>query len=426
MEFAILIGHILEFFIAFLFFNTAFQSKRKTISVITVGLSLYAVVLLLYFLLDSTIVNIVSATIFNFLFGALFYQCKRKDSFFCSLFLTAALTASEFIVMTLMSFRHDGDINTYKSSVPTFLLMILFSRTLYLIITLFIGNWLSKSKTKKLPLFLFLFPIASTAVLYTLWLISSEISLPQHINYLIIVSSFSVVLSVLLTYAFYGKTAKELNDLYEIQNENNRIATDAAYYAILNRQNEQLKTILHDEKNHLSTIKSLANKPDVSQYIDEIYGQITENSLFGNTNNKILDLTINKYQYICEDNHIHFYVSIKTANLSHIEASDLTTLLGNLLDNSVDAAKKSKNKKIDLSLNRVNGFEVLTCTNSCDSKPNVIGNDLKTTKSDIGFHGLGVSSIKRIVKKYHGNFEWHYDEIEKEFTVYMAFKAKEK
>lgn len=76
---------------------------------------------------------------------------------------------------------------------------------------------------------------------------------------------------------------------------------------------------------------------------------------------------------------------------------------------------------MEVSLNNVNGFDVLTCTNSSDSKPLTIGNDLKTTKTDIGFHGLGINSIKRVVKKYHGNFEWSYDEIEKEFTVYVAF-----
>ncbi len=143
--------------------------------------------------------------------------------------------------------------------------------------------------------------------------------------------------------------------------------------------------------------------------------------MFGNTKNKILDLTINKYQYICEDKNINFNVSIKTANLSHIETSDLTTLLGNLLDNAVDAAKRSKNRKIDFSLNKVNEFEVLTCVNSCDESPNAIGNYLQTTKQDSGFHGLGINSIKRIVKKYHGNFEWSYNENDKEFTVYIAF-----
>ena len=421
MEFVALTGHILEFFVDFLFFETIFQPKRRKVFAITIGLSMYVVVFLLYLIFDSTVINIVSATVFNFLFGVLFYKCKIKSSIFCSLFLNAALTASDFIVMTLISYGSNGDINSYESSVHAFLITALFSRTIYLIIILSVGILLPKDNIGKFPLFLFLFPIASTVVLYTLWIVSSEATLSNNTNYLIIASSFSVVVSILLTYIFYGKTTRELNDLYKIQSENDRAETDAAYYAILDRQNEQLKTILHDEKNHLSTIKSLANKPEVSQYIDEIYGQITENSLFGNTNNKILDLIINKYQYICRNAQVDFYVAIKTANLSHIEAPDLTTLFGNLLDNAVDAAKISKNRKIDLSLNKVNGFEVLTCTNSCDSKPTAIGNDLKTTKTDIGFHGLGMNSIKRVVKKYHGNFEWSYDEIEKEFTVYVAF-----
>lgn len=143
--------------------------------------------------------------------------------------------------------------------------------------------------------------------------------------------------------------------------------------------------------------------------------------MFGNTKNKILDLTINKYQYICEAQNIEFYVSIKTANLSHIEASDLTTLLGNLLDNAVDAAMASRSKKIDLSLNHVNGFEILTCTNSCDIAPETLDDCLITTKQGSGFHGLGVNSMKKIVKKYRGTFEWSYNAQNNEFSVFIAF-----
>ena len=209
--------------------------------------------------------------------------------------------------------------------------------------------------------------------------------------------------------------------MYNSQKEHIREVTDAAYYEIIDKQNVQLKTLLHNEKNHLSTIKSLANNPTVSEYIDKIYGEIVENSLVGNTKNKMLDLTINKYQYICSNENINFNVSITTANLSYIESQDLITLLGNLLDNAVDAAKTSKKRTINLSLNNVNGFDVLTCTNSCDHAPQTISNDLITTKKDSRLHGLGVRSIKRITKKYHGNFEWTYDEFKREFNAYIAF-----
>lgn len=421
MNFALLVGHIIEFSVMFLFFDTVFEKKKKSKYIFLFGLLMYAVVFILYLLFDSTIINIIAGTAYNFVFCILFYKCKFRDALFSSVFLTAALTASEFIVMSLISYSGNGDINLFKSSFGTLLLAALFSRTVYLIITLSVGHLLQNNKNKKIPLFLFLFPVASTAVLYTLYVVSTNIELPSYINYLIIGSGFAIVISILLTYVFYAKTSKELNELYKARSEQNKIESDAAYYAILDKQNEQLKTVLHDEKNHLFAIKSLANKPEVSAYIDEIYGNIAENSLFGNTKNKILDLTINKYQYICENKGISFNVSIKTANLSHIETSDLTTLLGNLLDNAVDAAKKSKNRKIDFSLNNINGFEVLTCVNSCDESPDAVGDYLITTKRDSGFHGLGINSIKRIVKKYHGNFEWSYDETGKEFTVYIAF-----
>ena len=420
MNIAYFFSHMIEFSIVYLFYNTVFQPKKKLSIIFLSGLAIYSSVFFLYLSFSSTIVNIIAGTVFNFVFGILFYECKIKWATFSSLFLTVALTASEFIVMAV-SYIVSGNINTFNSSLETFFLMALFSRTIYLIIVLSVGHLLQNNKAKKIPLFLFLFPVASTVVLYTLYLVSMSTTLSDWMDYLIMGSAFSVVTSILLTYVFYGKTTKELNALYKAQSEQNKIESDAAYYAILDKQNEQLKTVLHDEKNHLFAIKSLANNPEVSAYIDEIYGHIAGNSVFGNTKNKILDLTINKYQYICEDKNINFNVSIKTANLSHIETSDLTTLLGNLLDNAVDAAKRSKNRKIDFSLNKVNEFEVLTCVNSCDESPNAIGNYLQTTKQDSGFHGLGINSIKRIVKKYHGNFEWSYNENDKEFTVYIAF-----
>lgn len=421
MNIALAFSHLIEFSILFIFFDMIFQAKRKNSQIYFLGLALYSMVFLLYLAFDSTVVNIIAGTVCNFIFGILFYECRIKDAIFSSLFLTVSMTASEFIAISLISFGNGGNINSYKSSFSAAMLTILFSRTIHLIISILISHLLPSSRRKRLPLFLFLFPSASTVVLYTLYVTSANSFLTDYENYLIIGSGFSVVASILLTYVFYSKTTKELNDLYKAQSEQDKIESDAAYYAILDKQNEQLKTVLHDEKNHLFAIKSLANNPEVSAYIDEIYGHIAENSLFGNTKNKLLDLTINKYQYICEDKNINFNVSIKTANLSHIETSDLTTLLGNLLDNAVDAAKRSKNRKIDFSLNKVNEFEVLTCINSCDESPNAIGDYLITTKRDSGFHGLGINSIKRIVKKYHGNFEWSYNENDKEFTVYIAF-----
>lgn len=417
-------SYIIEFLTALIYFNDISNPKIKRKYAVLIGAGLYFAGYIIFNTVGRPILNAFIFILINFLFSLLCYETGIKASILSSLFLTAMMSGTEFLTMNILSFAHDGDINAYKSNIATLTVMLLFSKTMYFSVSKLsttLGFYLGAVKKSRVPAFLFLFPLCSLVVLETFWIILSNNEVSKTVEFVVYSSSIAMVLSVILTFVFYGRTTKQLAEFYKAQNENQRIATDAAYYAILDKQNEELKTVLHDEKNHLSVIKSLANQPEVSEYIDQIYGQIAENSLFGNTGNKILDLIINKYQYISKNAGIDFYVSIKTANLSYIESSDLTTLLGNILDNAVEAAKNSEHRKIDLSLNKMNGFDILTCINSSSNKPRVVGNNLKTTKKEANLHGLGIKSIKRIVKKYHGSFEWSYDDDQEEFTVYVAF-----
>lgn len=251
------------------------------------------------------------------------------------------------------------------------------------------------------------------------------IAVEYHISYLIkvliLIASIAIIVSILLTFVFQSKTSKEIDELFYAQQNAERIRTDTTYYALLDSQNEKLKAITHDEKNHLAAIKALANNQEVDNYIDTISKDIYYHSMFGNTKNKYLDLLLNKYQSLCAAADIEFVSTVKTANLSFMEAPDIIVLISNILDNAVDAAKQSKEKRIDLSINRINSFDVLTCTNSCEKRPPSSGKTLHTTKPQKGFHGYGIKSIKKIAQKYKGEFDWSYNEISNEFSVYIAF-----
>lgn len=411
--------YMFEFMTAFLFYIIVFKAKKNRILPFAAGAFAYAGAFMLSLCVENVIFDISANLILIFLMGMLFFESKIKRSALTAIFLCAALVISKAVCTLLMS-SLDSD-GQYIVSLSGVLLFKAIPLTVYFITVLSVGALLSKGYNKNQTGFLLLFPIMPLTVLFTLYIISSaNIAFSGGMRLLIMAAGIAVTLSTVFIYLFYIKTTRELGQLYKSRSENERISADTTYYSILDRQNERLKAILHDEKNHLSAIKSLADKEEVSTYIDSIYGQIIENSLFGNTGNKMLDLTVNKYQYICDTEGIDLYVSIKTANLSSLESADLITLLGNILDNAVDAAKKSENKRIDFSINRVNRFDVVTCLNSCDTKPTSVKGEPITTKSGC-LHGLGIKSIKRIVKKYNGNFEWSYDEENGEFSVYIAF-----
>lgn len=121
--------------------------------------------------------------------------------------------------------------------------------------------------------------------------------------------------------------------------------------------------------------------------------------MFGNTKNKFLDLLLNKYKSICDSSGISFEYNIRTANLSFMDAPDLITLLSNILDNAVEAASVSEKKTIELSINRVNEFDMLSCVNSSDRKPQSVGKSLRTSKIPAAF----TASEQRASRRWREN-----------------------
>ena len=144
---------------------------------------------------------------------------------------------------------------------------------------------------------------------------------------------------------------------------------------------------------------------------------LTASSFFGSTDNKLLDLLIGKYRVLCDERGVSFTVNIKTANLSFMSEPDLTCLVCNILDNALEAAAASPEKTVELSINKINGFNVLTCRNSCEREPRSRGGELLSSKTSPGYHGNGMRIIRRVAAKYNGKLDWEYREKTKEFSL---------
>lgn len=425
------VAFLSELLITLWFYSKMFKPRIKFYFIAPIAFILYFQRFIVFAIIESVFIDLAIFCVISFIVLML-HKCNIKTALSNTLYMLILKLSSQCIAVVSVPLIIFNDVQSYHASdIRIYALNVLVSQILFFVFLLTSTklNFNYGKKTKfGVPSYLFIVPNGLIAVLYAFYNYSFAFGLiPQAdtvTSVAAVVMIFVIIISIMLTYVYYGKSLKELDELYKLKSERRRVASDTAYYLILDRQNEMLKSFIHDEKNHLSTIKSLADSPEVSEYIDKIYGDIKHHSMFGNTKNKMLDLVINKYNYICEREKIDFYVTAKTSNLLYIDNPDLITLLGNLLDNAVEAAKMSAEKKIDFSVNKVNGFDVLTCSNSCDDKPVISGDILKSTKSDDGEHGLGVKSIRRIVKKYDGEFEWQYDDSAKEFVVHIIFNPK--
>lgn len=174
-------------------------------------------------------------------------------------------------------------------------------------------------------------------------------------------------------------------------------------------------------RHHFSAINSMSSTDEIKSYLSRVQSNLDEYRYIGKTSNKMFDLILSKYDFVCAQSGIAFDADVRESNLAFIIDDDLVAMLSNLLDNAVEAAKNSKNAYINLSVKNEKSFVVLKVVNSCAVAPEANGKLLKTTKNDASVHGYGTKSIRKTAKKYNGICEWHYDETEGSFSFTILF-----
>ncbi|MBQ7596850.1 MAG: GHKL domain-containing protein, partial [Clostridia bacterium] len=312
-------------------------------------------------------------------------------------------------------------ITNYESETMLLVVEIIISKVLYFLISMILVRFAGRNKninTVRIPPSFYLFPVITSASVIGFWYISLKEEIEY--NHQIILAIISVLLflaTVFIFFAFQANAQKE-NKLLTLQQEKERIDTETAYYEILERQNTNLRIYAHDAKNHLLAIKSLNKDSQIETYISEMINNLEEYSNVSHSGNQILDVVINKYQTECKINNINFIFDIKNNNLHGMDHYDIVGLLSNLLDNAKESAIKSKKRDISLETDFRNNYSIIIVANSCDSEPKFDRNgNLVTTKNNSILHGYGLRSVKRIVKKYNGDFAFDYNSESKTFTA---------
>lgn len=418
-----ILTYLIEMIISYMYFSDFLNKKLKPWLVLLSGSFIYIVVSFSNILFKNNIViNILSFLLATTLFCLLSFDATFKKALLHSILLTTVMTATEFIsIYLILIFLHTETIS-FITNFDIYILDVTVSKTLYIVVCKILTKYIPQNKVRgKVPFYLFIYPFCSVIALILFRKISTVHILSTSLNTAVSIVSMLSLVSVVITYILYSDTVTRDNELFELKSELNKIESDKTYYKLLEHKNEEMHIFVHDTKNHLAIIKALANNPNVDEYVDKINSDLVICTPKCNTNNKIMDLILDKYSDLCKINDIEFYTIIKTANLDFMDEMELSSFLSNILNNAYEAAIESKEKRVELSINKIQGFDVLTCTNSCDRSPIIQNHTLLTSKKDSAFHGYGIKSIKKIVKKYNGNYEWDYDINEKEFTTTVIF-----
>ncbi|MDE7303005.1 MAG: GHKL domain-containing protein [Oscillospiraceae bacterium] len=182
-----------------------------------------------------------------------------------------------------------------------------------------------------------------------------------------------------------------------------------------------MRGVKHDLKNTVSVIRQLSNNgkdnAELQTYISEMSQCLEKLEVRFNTGNTVADTLLNMKYYEAVRNvpNINIYADdlIFSQELK-IHSYDIGIILGNALDNAIEACKKLKINEpsadtfIRLRSVQKGNFLILTIENSFYGKLVINSqNELPATdKADKKSHGIGLANIKSTAEKYNGTMDF--------------------
>lgn len=426
-EIVMILVYIFEMIISFCFFTRIYEKKQKSnATVILIGLGLFIPSSIIFNVIDNIIVNLIVFFVINFAFAILCFDIPKKNAAIQSIILDALMYSAEILTIFVLSMVIGIAADSYRNDVYALLIIVIISKLVYFVLSQLLAAIVIKmghkknSATQFMPLFMFpiLTMISCTLFLYTAS--TTKVTTMYKVTSAVVCVLF--IVSSVFIFVYYQSLANKESKINELEMESRLYNLNTTYMNVLEHQNSELQMLFHDTKNHFLTIGSFEKIEDVRKYIGEIYPYFENKNKLRISSNKMLDLILNKYIVVCQQKNIKFTYEAKTANLSYIDDSELSVILNNILDNAVEAAERSTEKRVELSLRNVNGMDILSVENSSDKSPNHLDDTLFTTKSDAGNHGFGTKIIKRHAEQNHGSVRWSYDSQRRTFRVTILFQ----
>lgn len=180
---------------------------------------------------------------------------------------------------------------------------------------------------------------------------------------------------------------------------------------IINQSQENIKSIRHDIKNHVLSLKMLIDGGDndgVSDYLDTMMDYINFSGAYAKSGNAEIDSIINYKIDKARMYGIKSEINLKIPEKLNIRPFDLSVVLGNLLDNAIEAASKAEEKVVKVSAELERNVLYINIANSFDGNLNYKDGKLATTKTDREKHGIGLNSVMKSVENYNGTMSIHH------------------
>ncbi len=346
------------------------------------------------------------------------YSCAGKKKYFLLLlFFSVWSLLEEFVYFLVRNIQieqwNQNEIGVVISNILMIILVYIISVVCYKRDSEFIPN--------NFYLYLLLMPIGSIYIaINEFYSKNSKISSMITISILIL---FNVVI-----YEIYIK----INEFFAYEKEKTVYAQQLDIISYNTLEQQKMMEDFHEEKhnliNELIVLKGgieNSDKENVIKNLNKIINNCHYVETVSNSGNSTVDSVINFKYAVAREYGIEFCLKIFIPDKLPIEQCDIGVVLGNAIDNAIEAVRECKNKEkvIEITMGVRKEAWVLVIKNPYEHE---IKKDrtgmLLSTKQEKYRHGYGLKSIMRIAEEYQGEAIVDVDNGIFSLTLVLNFK----
>lgn len=324
----------------------------------------------------------------------LYTKSVKKILFVTGIVYALAVCSETITVLPFVDYQSGEVINQVYTILTTFWIFVC-----RMLLERLLNFYKKNTQVQSLPLILVPFCSILLIVLTVLGDLKKDSIVVVLAVGLLVINFLILYLYNILLKAFARKYENEILEqkMQEYQNQ----------LSIIAESDERVASLRHDLKHHLCELSVMAEKnqaSDVKEYLHDMIDFLQNPKEIMATGNREVDSLLN------------FWLDKAKRSLRQVKAEvkipeklsdtfDVNTVLGNLLENAIEAASQTEERSLEISVRYDRGFLQINMKNSCPNHLQKLDNGYATTKKDKRNHGLGLKNVKRIVDKYHGELE---------------------
>lgn len=306
---------------------------------------------------------------------------------------------------------NDDVIGLYKIPLAR-MIIILFEKLINFIALRIVKNLKSTKKfimNKNLYKLVYLLPLDSFLIYSGILYSKIELGVISFQKGLLVVGCILLVPINIIMFYLLEKLSDSMEKTKNLELTSLKKELEETHYERINEINEEHRNYLHDVQHCFRTIGELARLGEnqkITELIADMNIEIEKIRKKRYCEHPIVNAILCEAEDRANQNHIQYDVIIDPViDFSYIDDFSLISMIGNLVNNAIEAAIKCEDKRfvsIEAHLTGNKKFIVICVKNGLKEMPVLKNGEYLTNKSDKTKHGIGLKNVKEHVDSYGG------------------------